>query len=165
MANSSTVTALTQKATAEQYNNLRKDVLDTSSGHKHDGSNGYKHTDLELVITGNIDFDAGAAVTATKYSIGRDADGTNQLHFNVPTGAGYEWSVNDTAVMTLTSSGLFPAVNVNVNNRFIQLEEISDPAAPSGDRGRLYTKDNGSGKTQLVVRFNTGAVQVIATEP
>lgn len=43
--------------------------------------------------------------------------------------------------------------------------ERSDPAAPSANRGRLYFKDNGAGKTQLVVRFNTGAVQVIATEP
>jgi hypothetical protein len=29
----------------------------------------------------------------------------------------------------------------------------------------LYAKDNGSGKTQLVVRFASGAVQVLATEP
>jgi hypothetical protein len=43
--------------------------------------------------------------------------------------------------------------------------EIADPAAPAADKGRLYFKDNGSAKTQLVVRFPTGAVQVIATEP
>jgi len=43
--------------------------------------------------------------------------------------------------------------------------EISDPAAPAANSGRLYFRDNGAGKTQLVVRFPTGAVQVIATEP
>lgn len=43
--------------------------------------------------------------------------------------------------------------------------EIADPAAPGADKGRLYFKDNGSAKTQLVVRFPTGAIQVIATEP
>jgi hypothetical protein len=43
--------------------------------------------------------------------------------------------------------------------------EISDPAAPSANNGVLYFRDNGSGKTQLVVRFPTGAVQVVATEP
>jgi hypothetical protein len=43
--------------------------------------------------------------------------------------------------------------------------EMSDPAAPSANMGRLYFRDNGAGKTQLVVRFPTGAVQVIATEP
>lgn len=43
--------------------------------------------------------------------------------------------------------------------------EISDPSAPASNTGVLYFKDNGSGKTQLVARFATGAVQVIATEP
>ena len=47
----------------------------------------------------------------------------------------------------------------------IPFTEITDPAAPSANGARLYVKDNGSGKTQLVVRFNTGAVQVISTEP
>jgi hypothetical protein len=41
----------------------------------------------------------------------------------------------------------------------------SDPSAPSDNRGRLYVRDNGAGKEQLCVRFNTGAVQVLATEP
>ena len=43
----------------------------------------------------------GVAVTAGNYSIGRDADGTNQLHFNTPTGAGYELSINDVARITM----------------------------------------------------------------
>lgn len=40
-----------------------------------------------------------------------------------------------------------------------------DPAAPPVNGARLFLKDNGVGKTQLVVRFATGASQVIATEP
>lgn len=47
----------------------------------------------------------------------------------------------------------------------VELPEISDPSAPTSNNGRLYVRDNGSGKTQLFVRFPTGAVQVIATEP
>lgn len=39
MANSSTVST-GNDATAAQYNNLRSDVLDTSTGHVHDGTNG-----------------------------------------------------------------------------------------------------------------------------
>ena len=35
---------------------------------------------------------------------------------------------------------------------------------PSADRGRIYLKDNGAGKTQLVVKFATGADIVLATE-
>ena len=48
---------------------------------------------------------------------------------------------------------------------FTEMDELTDPAAPAANKSRLYTKDNGAGKTQLVVRFPTGAVQVIATEP
>jgi hypothetical protein len=43
--------------------------------------------------------------------------------------------------------------------------ERADPAAPAANQAVVYARDNGSGKTQLCVRFNTGAVQVLATEP
>lgn len=48
---------------------------------------------------------------------------------------------------------------------YFDIDEIASPAAPSTNKGRLFVRDNGSGKTQLCIRFNTGAIQVIATEP
>jgi hypothetical protein len=48
---------------------------------------------------------------------------------------------------------------------YIELTEQSDAAAPEANHARLYVKDNGAGKTLLVVRFPSGAVQTIATEP
>ena len=49
---------------------------------------------------------------------------------------------------------------------FVHMTEISDPGNPADlNTARLYIRDNGSGKTQLVVVFNTGAVQVLATQP
>jgi hypothetical protein len=48
----------------------------------------------------------------------------------------------------------------------IDLAEYSSaPGAPSANVARLYAIDNGSGKTQLMVRFNSGAAQQIAIEP
>jgi hypothetical protein len=47
----------------------------------------------------------------------------------------------------------------------VEMEEVTAPAAPATNKARLFVRDNGSGKTQLVVRFPTGAIQVIATEP
>lgn len=44
-------------------------------------------------------------------------------------------------------------------------DEIADAPAPGAQVGRVYARDNGSGKSQIVARFDTGAVQVIATEP
>ncbi|MEY2653437.1 MAG: Pectate lyase superfamily protein [Pseudomonadota bacterium] len=44
-------------------------------------------------------------------------------------------------------------------------ELAADAAAPAANSGVLYMRDNGAGKTQLCVRFATGAIQVLATEP
>lgn len=46
-----------------------------------------------------------------------------------------------------------------------EITEIGDPAAPSANKARLYCRDNGSGKTQIVALFPSGAVQIMATEP
>jgi hypothetical protein len=49
--------------------------------------------------------------------------------------------------------------------QFIELQELSANAiAPGVNRVRVYATDDG-GKTQLVARFNTGAVQQITVEP
>lgn len=49
---------------------------------------------------------------------------------------------------------------------FIELSERSaDVDAPGTNRVRIYSKDSGGGKTKLVARFATGAVQDVATEP
>lgn len=47
----------------------------------------------------------------------------------------------------------------------VELFERTDAAAGAANSARLYARDNGAGKTQLVVRFNTGAIQVIAIQP
>ncbi len=55
-------------------------------------------------LTGLATWTGGTAITAASYQVGRDADGTNQLHFNVPTGATMEWSINDAPEMTLSAT-------------------------------------------------------------
>jgi len=47
----------------------------------------------------------------------------------------------------------------------VTLQEMGAPPAPPANQLKLFARDNGLGKTQLCVRFATGAVQVIATEP
>ena len=47
----------------------------------------------------------------------------------------------------------------------LRMFNVTTPDAPGAPGGSLFVKDNGSGKSQLCVRFATGAVQVIATEP
>ena len=49
-------------------------------------------------------------------------------------------------------------------NAFYELTEISTPASPIANRARLFSKDNGVGKTQLCVKFANGTVKILATE-
>jgi hypothetical protein len=49
--------------------------------------------------------------------------------------------------------------------QFIETFEMSAPSAPAANGARIYTEDNGSGKTRLMVRFQSGAAQQIAIEP
>jgi hypothetical protein len=90
------------------------------------------------------------------------------------TGSGF-WSTNRIGVGTsgsagiqflLTGSDICRFLNASGGGAAISFAEMSgDPSAPSTNVGVLYFKDNGSGKTQACIRFATGAVQVIATEP
>lgn len=64
-----------------------------------------------------------------------------------------DFSIKDVTFTNATQAG------------YIEGAEIADPSAPASNKGRLYFRDNGAGKTQLVCRFPTGAIQVIATEP
>ena len=84
-----------------------------------------------------------------------------------PADTTYLWA--DTSV-TGSSQNLYTAsLNIvgTVSGGFVEYtnEQTTDPAAPAADGARVFTKDNGSGKTQLCVRFNTGATVVIATQP
>lgn len=50
-------------------------------------------------------------------------------------------------------------------SEYLDITEMSAPAAPAANTARLYVEDDGSGKTRLMVLFPTGAAQVLATEP
>lgn len=59
-------------------------------------------------------------------------------------------------------------LNVNGVSRlasYAELVPVPDPGAPAPGAARLFLRDKGSGKSELVVRFSTGLPQVIAGEP
>jgi len=83
VANSSSVSS-GQQATAAQHNALRDDILSTTSGHLHDGSNGRAHTEFTILAD-----EGDAAIFYMKADQGDDA--------------GDEWRFNiaDAGVMTI----------------------------------------------------------------
>lgn len=65
----------------------------------------------------------------------------------------------------ITPGGVVDLLRADGGSYIQGLEQSADPAAPAANGWRLFGKDNGSGKTLLCVRFASGAVQTIATEP
>jgi hypothetical protein len=50
-----------------------------------------------------------------------------------------------------------------LTTRYQEFVEIATPGAPPTNHGRLFLRDNGSGHTQLCVKFHNGTVRVLAT--
>jgi hypothetical protein len=48
---------------------------------------------------------------------------------------------------------------------YLELTEMAAPAAGAANTCRLFTQDNGAGKTQLMAIFNSGAAQQVAIQP
>jgi len=140
-------------------------------------------TAISLVTSGAGFQSTDTVLTATAASIGGTGSG-----FSVPiatlTGAvsdentliGFRAASNQTQgsrniaiganaqLDSLTGSDQINIGGRYFHDRFIYTER-ADPAAPAADQAVVYVRDNGSGKTQLCVRFSSGAVQVLATEP
>jgi hypothetical protein len=106
----------------------------------------------------------GVEVAAQRYALKMDAN-TVKSSITMSNGA--------VAPATITGD-LDPASSVAGSNRVVingmsysamGFVERTDPSAPAANQALLYARDSGAGKTELVVRFASGDVQVIATQP
>jgi len=105
----------------------------------------------KVIATGNISPDASAeSLIVLGSHINMETSGDGHLRLNT--------SKADTGVKFNKNIKITPG-------GYIENFEVSEPAAPAVNGARLYSKDNGSGKTQLCVRFNTGVSQCFATQP
>jgi len=115
----------------------------------------YTFTATTLDINSGIISEIGLMQGAT--STNKIDDTTSGWLFGVPTS--YRFAIGGVNQVQIADG------NISVEDCFIDMKEQTLPAAPAANFGRLFTRDDGSGKTQLVMRFPTGAEQVIATQP
>lgn len=101
-------------------------------------------------------------------------------------GYGTSFATQDKAQIALTAAELWSATNQGTYIAFLttkkagttraevlrltddggmRITEVTTPAAPPANGAIIYADDNGAGKTRLLCLFNTGAAQVIATQP
>lgn len=82
---------------------------------------------------------------------------------SVTDGGTFEKSINLNGKTFIRDYGAIELFDVN--SGYLELGELAGNAGAGGaDRARLFIKDNGAGKTQLCVQFNTGTPIVLATQ-
>jgi len=89
-----------------------------------------------------------------------NVDGANNVFFGHATGS--IAVLRGSSINVQTESAIGPMQLTNVG--FVILSEKSDPGAPAANNANLWLQDNGAGKTQLMIRFATGAAIAIATQ-
>lgn len=95
-----------------------------------------------------------------------DGSGSGDFFINRVNGGAFDgWLLLGPSAAAGVLLGDAGECNLRMVQGYIEAQEISTPAAPDANYGRMFVRDNGSGKTQLCVIFNTGAVQVLATQP
>jgi hypothetical protein len=114
------------------------------------GVPGVSSPGIEFAFDGSNVRRAGIVGTAT------GAAGVQLELFTKPDGAG----ITQRAVLDSDGNLIWTSPS------FQEIIEVTlEPPAPAANRARLFLRDNGGGKTQLCVKFSTGAVQVISTQP
>lgn len=91
--------------------------------------------------------------------------------FRIASGYQVGWS-SSTPGAAANDTGLarVAAMTVKITNGStgpgcLQLQETTAPSAPAADNVIIYAVDNGSGKTQLMALFSSGAAQQLAIQP
>lgn len=91
------------------------------------------------------------------------------LRYNANSSTGrHDFRVNNVSQGTWNSTGLgvdnsSPQTSLHVGGG-VTFDEITAPSTPAANDCVLYAKDNGSGKTQLVVKMPDGVETVLATQ-
>jgi hypothetical protein len=125
---------------------------------------------IATVGTTSIDNSSGNTTFAAYGSSGTgvygySASGTGVIGYSPSKGVWGQTTSGHAIQGTATSGFAGYFAGKVYTSKFVEMTEISAPAAPGTNKARLFARVNSSGKTQLCVRFQSGSVQVIKTEP
>ena len=113
---------------------------------QHDGTNAQTHRVYGTYTNSSNYVRASLAATSTTVTLAAETAGTGA----------------DNVDVTITPAG---TGGVDIGAFYHQLSEMTAPAAPAANGCRIYAVDNGSGKTQLMAIFSSGAAQQLAIQP
>jgi len=157
---------------------LRRDAADTLAQRRGVNAQAFR---IYNTFTDASNYERGRLEWASNtFRIGTQAAGTGTLrdteifgsniYFN--SGGSYRWFFTNIGHLYAYSDNTFDIGQVNSfrpRNLFLgsymQIYEMTAPAAPAANSVRIYAEDNGAGKTRIMALFATGAAQQIAIEP
>jgi hypothetical protein len=114
------------------------------------------------------------------YSLSQTAGGASTLNsvtgqnVGLATGGSTRWYVEGSALAWTpgTDGGAGADLGATANRirnvflgSYMEMSEMTAPAAPAVNKARFFCEDNGAGKTRIMAIFNTGAAVQIAIEP
>lgn len=112
----------------------------------------------DVVIVNNRAFRWVDQAAATSANYGLLGNTSNNIEYQVP-------AATNQHVFTFAGSARLQVKSENSGGGLLFVGESSaDQAAPAANSAVLYTRDNGAGKTEVVARFNSGVVNVLARQ-
>lgn len=142
------------------------DASDTSEriGGEFFGQGGSNNFGIKVTVNGSANTSGGNYIAGWFYADAEDSSG--DFYCGYFEGPEKVYVGGNLGINQKTPASKLHIGNDENNTGYITMEELSaDASAPAANKAALFVRDNGSGKTQLCVRFNTGAIQVIATQP
>ena len=137
---------------------LRRDAANTLA--LRNGANGQSFRVYNTTDGTNSEF-GKIAWSSNVLQIGTDVAGTGTVRgVDITIGSAATYNVRTNQL----SGPAFNATNFVLTSGYVQMNETTAPVA-AANAVRLYTEDNGSGKTRLMALFPTGAAVQIAIEP
>ncbi len=131
-------------------------------------------TDVLHAAAATYPIDVGIGIVGVS-NAGSDAIGfTTALQIG---GSGSPWEESVSKIGTGVDIRDYSTAGISLHNQgdtakpdvkftgFFEGTEMTAPVAGAANTGRIFFQDNGGGKTQLMVIFNTGAAQQIAIQP
>lgn len=110
----------------------------------------------QLRVTGNI-------VYGTSHRASFQAGGSAPLCTNLFLGPDNALGAATVTQIELNGTVIFGWHGAS-DDKFLQVFETTAPATPPANSARLFLRDNGSGKSQLAIKFDSGSVQNIETD-
>lgn len=118
---------------------------------------------LKLTQYGDL---VGSAFTGTDFSIRMQNGSLKQGSATQTTWGSSNAAGSMDTGLARANAAIVKFTNASTGPGMMQLEEVaSAPAAPPANNVIIYAIDNGSGKTQLMALFSSGAAQEIAIAP